>query len=609
MASLDAQNVGDTTSGAVEVSNPVMLPTAGATGKEKLSSPHATSKRHGRHRSKHKRSHSSHSSSHAATKSKLAKRSRSANTLVGSTEASNIVAVPAAPPLFDDAPLVNDDNMAGYVDRKARSILGVASRVVKMVSPSNQSRLTQAPYIHFTVRSSNDEHIRFRKDSLTLLLFATMKNQAAAAHVEGADQTVKKTAKRTALLAAESDPFMFIDPSVAATSFFSHVEVLIDNVPINSSFLMGGLWLQYVRSCEVFSNKDNTRLRNSKDLKVSEIEKPEYQALRDAVNPFHYGSWDSTTGRRVEANLRGVFPFEFKNEAAASADNLKEPNYTFPPNTTFDFRFHFHSDKFAAVFHPTVAGNMSKYFRTTGHEAPNYGVEAYEKYDIRYQITNAFLEYDSIVLRPNQGIEYLDLMRKGLKATYRYDVVRGQHLSMPSDQSYVDLQFTITPFARLLYVMFLPDWAVMSMQQTRRPLSGFSRFPENCSSLSMLFAGQKSLITPEFTRLGFAGEQHHNTHRLLYHYLKQQRVWSGSFDELFPPSSDILPFNQMLYVDLRESMSNRAENLNIRFTFGSGSKSPSNLQVVVLSVHSTGEVTCHHAGTPGHYDWRWESKY
>jgi hypothetical protein len=29
----------------------------------------------------------------------------------------------------------------------------------------------------------------------------------------------------------------------------------------------------------------------------------------------------------------------------------------------------------------------------------------------------------------------------------------------------------------------------------------------------------------------------------------------------------------------------------------------------VLSVHSTGEVTCRHSGGAGHYDWRWESKY
>jgi len=477
-----------------------------------------------------------------------------------------------------------------------------------MAQPINAAKIAQSSYIHFQIRSANDEHIRFRRDSLNLMIFATMKNPKPEAAAENANQAVKDTARRHALNARSLEPFMFIDPSVSATSFFSHVEVLIDNVPINSSFLMGGLWLQYVRSCEIFNNKDRTRLRSNKDLDTSQMSSSTHQALRDAVNPFSYGSWDSTVGRRIDANLRGVFPFEFKNEAAASADNLKEPNYTFPPNTTFDFRFHFHSDKFSAVFLPPVAGNMSEYFRKRGSDT-GYGVASSDKYDIRYQVSNAYLEYESFVLRPQHSIEYLELMKKGLTATYRYDVVRGQHLSLPPSQAYVDLAFTIAPFARLLYVMFLPDWAVMHMPATRRPLSGFSRFPEKCSNLSMLFAGQQPLITNDFARLGFTGEQHHSSQRVLYHYLMQQRVWSGTFEELFPGSSDVLPFNQMLYVDLRENMSSKAENLNIRMTFSEGSSSPSDNQVVVLSVHSTGEVTCRHAGSMGHYDWRWESKY
>ena len=600
-----------------EVSGPVLLATSGATGKETISKSRSHAHRHKRSHSRKKhhghRSRSSGTAAAAASSSPAKKRirkSRSSSAAVdaSSTTNSNIVAVPAAPPLFDDAPLVTDDNLAGYVDRKARTILGVKSRVTKMAQPINSSKISQSTYIHFQIRSANDEHIRFRRDSLNLMVFASMKNQTSTPIPENANQAVKETARRHALNALGAAPFMFIDPSVSATSFFSHVEVLIDNVPINSSFLMGGLWLQYVRACEIFNNKDRPRLRSNKDLDSAKLSDSTHQVLRDAVNPFSYGSWDSTVGRRIDANLRGVFPFEFKNEAAASADNLKEPNYTFPPNTTFDFRFHFHSDKFAAVFLPPVAGNMSEYFRKRGVDV-GYGVASADKYDIRYQVSGAYLEYESFILRPQHSIEYLELMRKGLKATYRYDVVRGQHLSLPANQTYVDLAFTISPFARLLYVMFLPDWAVMIMQATRRPLSGFSRFPEKCSNLSMLFAGQQPLITNDFARLGFTGEQHHSSQRVLYHYLMQQRVWSGTFDELFPPASDVLPFNQMLYVDLRENMSSKAENLNIRMTFSEGNSSPSDNQVVVLSVHSTGEVTCHHAGTMGHYDWRWESKY
>ena len=604
---------------ALQVAGPVLMSTAGATGKEVVKAPTAKdrSSRHGRRRHQHhQHQHKRHRtvSSSGTPRATKPRRSKSTGGNGGPTSASNVVLVPAAPPLFDDAPLVKDDNMAGYVDRQIRTVLGVEQRVIKMVNPFNQSKLTYEPYLHFKIRSSSDEHIRFRRNALTLLFFASYANPSAKAKEQGADQAKEESSKRHALRANKNLPFMWMDPSVGATGFFSHVEVLIDNVPVTSNQLMGGLWLQYARSCEVFSNKDNTRLKTHKELSVTDdLDKPWKRAIREAVAPFSYSAWNSTTGRRIEANLRGSFPFEFKNEAAASADNMKEPNYYFPPNTTFDFRFHFHPDKFAAVFHPTIAGNMAEYFekRAAAEGAPAdpaFGVGEFETKEIRYQIAQAFLEYESVVLRPEQKLKYLELMRKGVPAVYRYDVVRGQHVSLPSSQAYVDLPFTIAPYARLLFILFLPDWSVVSMPVLRRPLAALSRFPENCSKLSMLFAGQTPLITSEFERLGFTGEQHHSTQRVLYHYLKEHRVWSGDFEELFPGDSSTYPFNQMLYVDLRENMSSTAETLNMRMTF-SEKTSPADRQVVVLSVHSTGEVTCRHAGGPNHYDWRWESKY
>ena len=598
-----------------QVSGNVLMATAGATGQERVSVGDVKKRRH-RH---HRRSSSAGDTKTTAKSSKRSKsathhhhrqhRSRSSGASSGgTTKATNLVVVPAAPPVFDDAPLLLEDNMAGYVDRKARTVLGVETRMVKTVMPTNQTKLTHESFIKFSVRSSADEHIRFRRDSLTLMFYATYKNQTAGAGPE-ADQTREATADRWALRARDNKLFMWLDPSVGATSFFSHVDVSIDNVPVNSSSLMGNLWLQYTRACQIFSNKDNVRLRSGTDLAIENIAKAEYKALREATDPFHYGAWNTTTGRRIEANLRGVFPFDFKNEGAASADNLKEPNYYFPPNTHFDFRFHFHPDKLAAVFHPEVAGNMTEYFNARGTAATGYGVADLEKYALRYTIAGAFLEYDTVVLRPEQKLDYLHRMKSGTPATYRYDVVRGQKVPIPSGQAYVDLAFTVSPYARLMYMLFLPDWATMIMPSYRRPLSGLSQFPSKCTKLSLLFAGQKTLVTPSFERPGFLGEQHHSTQRILYHYLQSHHVWSGDFAELFPAATNAEPFNQMLFVDLRESMSERSESLNLRMEFAEADKSPPNLQAVLLTVHSTGEVTCVHAGGQGHYDWRWESKY
>lgn len=607
-------------SAATEIAAPVLMATAGATGSEKVD---LQKQRRHRHHHGHKSKHRSRSASakpasgeHSqATPAKKKRRSKSsapsATAGAGKLTPSSAVYVPAAPPVFDDAPLVKDDNMAGFVDRHARSIVGIDSKVMKVAVPVNQNKLTYEPFIHFRIRSANDEHIRFKSNALTLQLYGSYKNQNDAAHAENADQTKEVTAARHSLRAYEKKPFMWMDPSVGATGFLSHVDVLVDNVPVNSNSLLGGLWLQYTRTCEILTNQNNVRLKSNRDLNSAKIDEPEFQALRDAVNPLSYGKWNSTTGRRIEAKLRGAFPFEFKNEAATAADNLKEPNYYFPPNTTFDFRFHFLPDKFAAIFHPEVASNMVEYFERRGDDAASgWGVADVSKYDLRFQVMGAFLEYEVAKLRSQQSIDYLSLMRKGTPAIYRYDVIRGQHVALPAGQAYVDVGFTVAPFARLMIIMFVPSWGVIPMPTYRRPLSGFSQFPKNCTKLSVIFANQRPLITAEFERLGFPGEQHHSTQRILYHYLKSHRVWSGNFDELFPPTSDIEVFNQMLYIDLRDSMSEKAESLNIQATFAeAGLTSPKDRHIVVLSVHSTGEVTCRHAGGASHYDWRWESKY
>ena len=597
---------------AAVLADPVMMATAGATGKEKTAGRRkktSKSKKKSRHRGsdkenrppKHKRSRKGESRRRGRRRPDRDGGGHGR----GSKTSSNVVAVPPAPPLFDEAPLTQRDNLAGYADTQARTVLGVANRSVKVALPSNQNRLTHESFVHFRVKSTNEEHVRFRPDSLTLVIYATYLNTTGSK--EG-DQTKEATAQRHALRARSSKPFMFIDPSVGATGFFHKVDTLVDNVPVGSNDCVGNLLLQYTRCCEVFHAKAKNYFRTGKDLKVAMLQSLDGEALKAAVAPFHYGDWNSTRGVRLEAKLRGTFPFDFKNETATAADNLREPNYYFPPGTTFDFRFHYHPDKFAAVFHPTVAESVDEYFALRGADA-GYGVSDYTTKDIRYQIVEASLEYDVIQLRHAQQLDYLERMRKGGLATYRYDVPRGQHVSLPAKQTYVDLAFTVAPWARMLYIMFLKDWSTFSMPNTRRPLSGWSTFPAGCSDLSLVYGGEHNLITSRLDRLGFPGEQIQHTKRVCYNYLIQHRFFNGTFDEFISDDPNDVCLNQVLVGDLREQMSSKAESLNVRCSFSDGKTSPENTQVVVLSVHSTGEVTCSHGGGASHYDWRWEVKY
>ena len=165
------------------------------------------------------------------------------------------------------------------------------------------------------------------------------------------------------------------------------------------------------------------------------------------------------------------------------------------------------------------------------------------------------------------------------------------------------------PFARLVAIMFMPDWAVFPMAGLNRPLAGFSTYPAHCTKMSVTLGAGPPLLTEAFERFGFPGEQHQLSKHFLYSYNTSHHVTRDSFDDFFSPDSGDTALNQILWFNLRDRMSDKAELLNLKCEFSGGVPSPERIQVVVFSVHPTGQVTCQHAGGEGYFDWRWDMKF
>jgi hypothetical protein len=568
------------------VKEPVLMATAGALGSE-------TTGRKSR------------SKKHKGKKSKREKRKRDSGG--GSSGGGKLkrndayVVVPPAPPVFDIAPLTEQSNLAGFVDSQVRGLHGVNSKIQKAVRPLHQQQLTTESYISFHIKSTRDEYIRFKPDSLSLVLYSTYKNPVDP--VEGADPMIPAGAARHAVRSSSALPFMFMDPSVMATGLFSRVETLIDNVPVNSNACLGNLLLQYTRLCDVFGGENTAHLKNTAEIVVPSPAVKISTALKKGCTAFDHHTWNNTKGVRVKAHLRGIFPFDCKNTMISAIENLKEPNYYFPPDTSFEFRLHYHPDKFASVFHPDLAQNITEYFD------PKAKVTNSSDKEIAYVIQEASLEYESVTLKQEQHKLYLDRFKSGGSAVYHYDVIRGQHVGLLKDASTTDTVFTIMPFARILVVMFVPDWAVFSMAGLNRPLSGFSTYPANCTKMSATLGAGPPLLTESFERFGFPGEQHQLSKHFHYNYSTSHHVTRDSFDDFFPPNATDMPLNQILWFNLRDRMSDKAELFNLKCEFAGGKPSPERIQVVVFSVHPTGQVKCYHAGGEGYFDWRWEMKF
>jgi hypothetical protein len=482
-------------------------------------------------------------------------------------------------------------NLAGRPDSlKKKDEGGLKKTEVKAVGPYHTSNLNTETYWHFVIRSSKNEWIRFKPDSLSFVLYGTVTNP----NHDPAGANAMLRAERHALRAGEGNPDMFLDPSVLGSGFIDRVDVSINNVPVPTNSTVGQLFLQYVRCARVFTAKPGPLLSKTTDIAWANPQNRARlsKAMQRATEPFDYHEWDAAVGQRVPVYLDGVFPFDFRNQTVESIDRRKEPNLFFPPDTEFDIKFHTRPDKIESVFHDNVT--VQAYFGVDP-------VDAAER-DLKLTIQDVALEYESAELKASEHVKALKQYMDGGVGIYDYDIVRGQNQALTAGASYTQTTFQIMPQARLAYVLFLSDHATFTQTAKRMPVSGLSRFPDNLAELRIEFGGEPNLVTPKLVNFGKRAENHHISMKIFYDYLVERRITSLPFDDFFPRAAGVQSLVQCLVLDLKDHMSDRTELLNLKATY-TGGTSPAQQQVVCLSVHPNGRATCRSSGTQ--FEWIW----
>ena len=498
------------------------------------------------------------------------------------------------PPAYDESPLSEKSNLAGRIDYYLRSPLGVKRKDIKVAKPFHQVNLTTEPFITFVIQSNKNEFIRFRNDSLTVVYYATYSNPNINADVAAGPEA---RAERWALRAASGRPRMFVDPCVMGAGFFHRVEVLVDNVPCLSNSDLNSMHLQYLRTSRIFTDKPPTPYFVSTrdfDFEPGAVTK----AMKLGMEPFDAATWNSTQGYRMPVYLDGYFPFGLKNRTLESIDKRKEPNLFFPPDTTITIKLHTHRTKMESIFHPEVARNMTEYFN------PAANIDDINDLNLRFALPEAILEYESVQLHPLDHADVIKAFRSGGSASYNYDRVACQHTALMPNLTLTENRFQIPPHARLIYVLFLPDYATFNIEAMRRPLSGFSRFPANCTNMSVSFAGEENLIHDRLENFGIRGQQVEASKRIYWKSLINDRMLSAKFHELFPKTEAEVSLIQALCLNMRNHISNKVETLTVRTEFAGALQSPDRQQVVVMSVHPTGALTCQMDQSTGRWNWQ-----
>ena len=507
-----------------------------------------------------------------------------------------------APPVYSDAPLTEKNNLAGAVDAFRRGLLGVRSITTKTCKPYGQVNLATEPFVTFCLQARKNEFIRLKPDSVSLVVYATYLNpdRKAAGHPLADDETM---ALRWALRAGSSQPAMLVDPAVQATGFFHRVEVTIDNVPVATNSEVNNLLQHYVRCARIYTDKPpGEYLKNVSEIAWNGAKKADTPVMLAATDMFDYTSYQATVGKRVPVYLDGIFPFDLKNRTLESIDHSKEPCLYLPPDTTVMVKLHAHRTKQESLFHPEISQKMNSYFT---EEA----VGTLDALGMRLTIQDACLEYESVELHPTNHAQLINSFRSGGRAVYNYDRVCGQHSAIMPGLSYTETRFQIPPYARLAYILFLPDHATFVMDQSRKPLSALSRFPAQCSGISVSFAGESHLVCEKFENFGVTNTNHAEVSKKIYwEYLRNNSMIAASFAELFPIAADRYSLIQALVFDLRNLSSQKTETLSVGLEFAGEAASPKRRQIAVLTVHPSGQLQCTLDNNTGRWVWVFQNR-
>lgn len=553
------------------MADPPLMVTAGALGNEdKGGSRHRKSKKSKKRRDK------------SDAKQSKSKRPKSGSRVV-------------APPIFSTAPLTPKENLAGRVDRYIRDVLGVKRREIKTAKPYHQVNFTTEPTITFEIRSNKNEFIRFGPDSLSLVYYANYLNPARNA--AAADDETR--AERHTLRANQHLPRMFLDPCVMGTGFFHRVEVLVDNVPCTSNSDIGSLMLQYTRCSRIFCEKPpGPYFATSADFDLNQHS----PAMELGMEPFSANAWNSTEGYRMPVFLDGHFPFDLKNRTLESIDRRQEPHLYFPPDTCISIKLHAHRTKMESIFHPEIANNLNQYWNR------DLAVANYDALGLRFTFLDALMSYESVQLHPAHHVDLMQAYRAGGLAQYDYDRVCGQYCPLLPNLTITENRFQIDPFARLVYILFLPDYATFNIDALRRPLSGFTRFPENNTSMTVSFASEENLIHERLENFGIRGRRVEASKHIYWKKLRDTRITAAAFEQFFPKSAEHYSVVQALVMDLRNNSSRKVESLVLRMEFAGANRSPAHQQIVVLSVHPTGQLQCSLDNSTGRWIWNFANR-
>lgn len=483
-------------------------------------------------------------------------------------------------------------NLAGRPGRlKDSDGNGIKALTKKVSRPVSMSTINTDSEWTFRIQSNKNEFIRFFTNSLTVAMYSTYANT----QIVQASALAERRALRHSTQSQTGHPKIWFDPTLQGTSLIKSVRVTINGVPVQSNNFLDPHLLHYVRCARIFNSKPDLILaRQDQMAYVIDNKAALSPVMKLATKAFEHIDWEKDRSNRVPIYLDGIFPFDFRNRTIESIDEDPEAPLYLPPDSKIEIVVELHRSKTFGVFHDKC-NDWGEISGTTAiADAPTFAIT----------FRDVLLEYESCELSKKEHDEVIKQYRSGHEGKYDYDIVRSQNQVLDPGVAYCIKWFQIMPHCRLIYLLFLKGSSIFPQPNSRRPLNAFSMFPVNCSNIKLAFAGEENLITENLENFGYYDSHADISKKMFYDYLTSKRMYVGPFEDFFSNEADQASIIQIFPLDLKHLDSPKTERLTLELFFSKGQNSPTDVQILCLSVHPNGRAIC--SADKGVNDWTWD---
>lgn len=397
-------------------------------------------------------------------------------------------------------------------------------------------------------------------------------------------------------------PVLMLDPDIGGRGFFTRAEVIINDklVPTNDS--LGQLFGQYTRYQAIFqrmygSESKKAHLKNLAEWNYgnANLIDPRH-VMNRATQPFANRDNADREGERIEVPMDGIFPFDLKSQIHSAIEGVSAQKLFFPPSTKFEVKLYYQESKMEYLFHNQVTA--ANYFTDANVDAPH---------QLRIALQELTMEYISEELHPQTFIDEMKKFRGKNMGYYEYDIPRAQYQTIAAGASYTENTFQIMPYCRSLVVAFAPSRSLIYQAHLRRPLTGWSTFPANCTKIQVDYA-QSSLLGYDLVNFGVRGVHSDSSMLQYYHYLDSLNLTSNlKYGDIFPSSAADADRSlvQYLVFDCRHLMLDKIQLLKIGLSFSNAAQSPADHQIAIISIHPNGRANVVNLAKQG-IEWHWD---